>query len=53
MPAASLVSQLPPEMTELRTRPLLVFQLSVNPASVIGQTPGYDRRVGENHRWNV
>lgn len=47
MPAASLASLLPAEMTELRTRPLLVFQLSVNPASVIGQTPGHDRRVGE------
>ena len=44
---ASLASQLPPAMNELRTRPLLAFQLSVNPASVIGQTPGHDRRVGE------
>ena len=44
---ASLASQLPPAMNELRTRPLLAFQVSVSPASVIGQTPGHDRRVGE------
>lgn len=38
---------LPPEMTELRLRLLFLFELKVNPASVIGKTPGVDRRVGE------
>jgi hypothetical protein len=37
---------LPREMTELRSRPLFVFQLDVEKASVIGATPGCDRRVG-------
>jgi len=37
---------LPREMMELRSRPLLVFQLDVEKASVIGATPGCDRRVG-------
>jgi hypothetical protein len=47
MTTASLASQLPPPMHELRFRPLLAFQLSVKAANVIGQTPGHDRRVGE------
>lgn len=47
MTAPSLASQLPPAMKELRFRPLFAFQLAVNPASVIGQTPGHDRRIGE------
>ena len=34
-------------MTELRFRPLFLFELAVKPASVIGKTPGVDRRVGE------
>jgi hypothetical protein len=38
---------LPREMTELRLRPLFLFELAVKPASVIGKTPGVDRRVGE------
>jgi hypothetical protein len=45
--AAPLVSVLPPEMKELRLRPLFLFELAVKPASVIGKTPGVDRRVGE------
>ncbi len=47
MTTASLASLLPPAMNELRTRVLLAFQLAVKPPSVIGQTPGWDRRVGE------
>lgn len=43
----SLSALLPPEMKELRSRPLFVFQLEVQKASVIGRTPGCDRRVGE------
>jgi hypothetical protein len=42
----SLSSILPPEMTQLRTRPLFIFLLHVEKATVIGKTPGVDRRVG-------
>jgi hypothetical protein len=37
---------LPPEMKELRSRPLFALLLDVQPATVIGKTPGVDRRVG-------
>jgi hypothetical protein len=47
MTETSLASLLPPAMLELRMRPLLAFQAAVKPASIIGQTPGWDRRVGE------
>ena len=43
----SLTALLPREMTVLRHQPLFVFQIEVKPPSVIGATPGYDRRVGE------
>ncbi len=43
----ALAAILPHEMTELRLRPLFVFELAVKAASVIGKTPGVDRRVGE------
>jgi hypothetical protein len=42
-----LSAMLPREMMELRLRPLFLFEMSVAPASVIGKTPGVDRRVGE------
>ena len=35
------------EMTEMRSRPLFVFDIEVKPPKVIGATPGYDRRIGE------
>jgi hypothetical protein len=44
---ASLSAILPHEMTELRAQPLFIFQLDVQKASMIGKTPGHDRRVGE------
>ena len=44
-PALSAI--LPREMTQLQTRSLFLFELAVKPASVIGRTPGVDRRVGE------
>jgi len=47
MTTASLGSQLPPAMQELRTRPLFAFQVVVAKPSIIGKTPGHDRRVGE------
>ena len=43
----SLASILPKQMTELRAKPLFIFQIDVKPPSVIGATPGHDRRVGE------
>jgi len=46
MNTPSLSSMLPREMTELRSKPLFVFQLDVEKASVVGATPGCDRRVG-------
>ena len=42
-----LAAILPPEMTTLRTAPLFIFQIEVKPPSIIGATPGYDRRIGE------
>jgi hypothetical protein len=47
MNAPSLSAILPREMAALNARPLFIFQLDVKPASIIGQTPGVDRRVGE------
>ena len=35
------------EIAELRYRPLFAFQIQVKGLSVIGATPGYDRRIGE------
>lgn len=43
----SLMALLPHEMTTLRYQPLFVFQIEVKPPSIIGATPGYDRRIGE------
>ena len=37
---------LPPEMTELKVRPLFTLLLDVAPAINVGKTPGVDRRVG-------
>ena len=47
MSTNSLTSLLPTEISVLRYQPLLVFHIEVKPPSVIGATPGYDRRVGE------
>ena len=44
---SNLSAILPFEMKELRSRPLLIFQIDVKPASIIGVTPGGERRVGE------
>jgi hypothetical protein len=43
----TLAQQLPPGMQNINLRPLFAFQLAVNPPSVIGKTPGWDRRIGE------
>ena len=42
-----LASILPREMTEFRSRPLFVFVIDVAKPSIIGKTPGVERRVGE------
>jgi len=42
-----LNSLLPQEMRTLSLQPLLIFQIDVKPPSIIGATPGYDRRIGE------
>jgi Protein of unknown function (DUF3237) len=47
MKTDSLSSLLPRELTTLRYQPLLIFQIEVKPASIIGATPGHDRRIGE------
>src|SRR5262245_35404481 len=43
----SLMTSVPREMTTMRYQPLFVFQIEVKPPSIIGATPGHDRRVGE------
>jgi Protein of unknown function (DUF3237) len=43
----SLAGMLPRELTELRWQPLFIFQIEIRPPSIIGATPGHDRRVGE------
>jgi hypothetical protein len=47
MSSESLAGITPRELTVLRSEPLFVFQIEVKPPSVVGATPGYDRRIGE------
>lgn len=47
MAQEALAKLLPPEMTRLRFRHLMAFKLEVAPPSIVGKTPGYDRRIGE------
>ena len=47
MTAPALSSILPREMTEFRGRPLFIFSIDVAKPSIIGKTPGGERRVGE------
>jgi hypothetical protein len=42
-----LADLLPPEMTELRWRPLLTFFLDIKAPFVVGKTPTADRRIAE------
>jgi len=46
MTTRPLAEIVPQEMKELRTRPLFALLLDVQLATVIGKTPGADRRVG-------
>jgi hypothetical protein len=43
----AVAALVPAEMKELRSRPLFAFDLAVNPPSILGATPRWDRRVGE------
>ncbi len=47
MSTNSLTTLLPPVMTTLQLEPLFIFQIEVKPPSIIGATPGHDRRIGE------
>jgi len=47
MNTESLSSILPPELTAVRYKPLMIFQIEVKPPSIVGATPGHDRRIGE------
>jgi len=47
MSTDSVAALVPREIAELRYRPLFAFQIQVKGLSVIGATPGYDRRIGE------
>ena len=47
MSTDSLAAIMPPEMTAMRIAPLFIFQIQVKPPSIIGATPGHDRRIGE------
>lgn len=47
MAATPLSAILPREMTDFRFRPLFAFVIDVAKPSVIGNTPGVNRRVGE------
>jgi hypothetical protein len=44
---SALSTILPPELTDVRVRPLFIFTLEVAKPQVVGRTPGVDRRVGE------
>ena len=47
MDRPSLATILPPEMTELRWRPLMTFFLEIKPPYNVGKTPVADRRIAE------
>ena len=47
MTTSALSAILPREMTEFRFRPLFIFVIDVAKPSIIGKTPGVERRVGE------
>jgi hypothetical protein len=47
MTTPPLATILPKEMTDFRFRPLFIFVIDVAKPSILGKTPGVDRRVGE------
>ena len=46
MTTQSFLAMMPREMMQLHTRPLFAFQVDVAKPSIVGMTPGHDRRVG-------
>jgi hypothetical protein len=46
MTTQSSLPMMPREMMQLHTRPLFAFQVDVAKPSIVGMTPGHDRRVG-------
>jgi hypothetical protein len=47
MSTDSVAALVPGEIAALSYRPLFAFQIQVKAPSIVGATPGYDRRVGE------
>ena len=47
MNTESLSTLLPDELRTLRYSPLFIFQIEVKAPSIVGATPGHDRRIGE------
>lgn len=47
MSTDSVAALVPDEIAELRYRSLFAFQIQVKGLSVVGATPGHDRRIGE------
>jgi hypothetical protein len=47
MSTDSVAALVPTEIAALRYRPLFAFQIQVKAPSIVGATPGYDRRIGE------
>ena len=47
MDSNSLAASMPPEMMTLSLEPIFIFQIEVKSPSIIGATPGHDRRIGE------
>ena len=47
MRANSISDSMPAEMRDLRWKPLMAFRIDVAAPSIVGMTPGYDRRIGE------
>jgi len=43
----SVAALVPGEIASLSYRPLFAFQIQVKAPSIVGATPGYDRRIGE------
>src|SRR5215468_903700 len=47
MSTDSVAALVPGEIAALRYRPLFAFQIQVKAPSIVGATPGHDRRIGE------
>ncbi len=47
MTTMPIAATMPAEMKELNWKPLMAFRIDVAAPSVVGMTPGYDRRIGE------